>query len=62
MKCKYCSNELPEIIDGSQKICGCNKSQIVWNINIDIQYYKKMLNESNKKLKELEQDGGKNEI
>lgn len=57
MKCKYCSKELPEIIGGSRGICGCEKSKIAWNINLEIQHHRKILVGLNKTLKDLDQDG-----
>ncbi len=56
MKCKYCNKELPEIIDSSQDICGCEKSRIEWSLNIEIQQHKKILSDLSRKLKNLHQD------
>lgn len=58
MKCKYCKKEDKEIINGRQDICGCEKSKIDWKLSLEIQHHKKILQELNKKLKDLEQDKG----
>ncbi len=63
MKCKYCNKELPEIINSKQDICGCEKSKINWELNLDIQHYKKLLIDLNKRLKDLDEQhdaNGKN--
>lgn len=53
MKCEYCNKELPKLINGRREVCGCDKSNKEWSLNMRIQHLKKQLVEANKELSEL---------
>ena len=54
MKCIYCNNELPEIIEGRRDVCSCENAQKEWSLGIEIQHLKKRLSELNRELNNLD--------
>jgi len=54
MKCEYCEKELPKIINGRRDICSCDKADISWKLNMEMEHLKKRLSQIKKELSDLE--------